>query len=93
MLHTTYSYIRQLQILKNVQSCLSTRNMLIGSLIAGFIFLMNSCKKDYTCVCTVNGQTITIDYPFTKKRVAKTECDDKDYYYKTVDAASSCDLD
>lgn len=42
------------------------------------LFLLASCKKDYTCACKVNGQTVsTITITATKKN-ATSACDAND---------------
>jgi len=37
--------------------------------------LFTSCKKEYTCVCTTNGDTEEITIPKTTKALAKTACE------------------
>lgn len=34
-----------------------------------------SCKKDYTCTCTILGQTSSTTYEKTTKDDAQTKCD------------------
>ncbi|MEY4141293.1 MAG: hypothetical protein RL110_664 [Bacteroidota bacterium] len=48
-------------------------------LIFGFgLFLLASCKKDYTCACKIDGQTVsTITINDTKKNATAT-CDESD---------------
>ena len=40
-------------------------------------FTMTSCKKDYTCSCTITGSTTPIEYKWTKitKKDATAACD------------------
>jgi hypothetical protein len=49
------------------------------SFILGALFLltvaMTSCKKDYTCVCTVGGISVNYTIANTTKSDAKTKCD------------------
>ncbi len=42
--------------------------------------LFTSCKKDYTCVCTLDGQTTESVLPKTTKALAKTACETSDQY-------------
>lgn len=37
---------------------------------------LSSCKKEYTCECTVGGQTTTLTAKFSKKADAETWCED-----------------
>lgn len=48
-------------------------------LIFGFgLFLLTSCKKDYTCACKIDGLTVsTITINDTKKNATAT-CDESD---------------
>lgn len=42
------------------------------------LFFFTSCKKDYTCACKINGQTVsTITINDTKKNATAT-CDKSD---------------
>lgn len=45
---------------------------------------LTSCKKDYTCTCTVSGQTIKIAIPKAKKSDATKTCDAATTTYSTV---------
>lgn len=36
---------------------------------------MVSCKKDYTCTCTIAGSTSTSTIPNSTKKDAQTACD------------------
>ena len=36
-------------------------------------FTMTSCKKDYTCSCTVPGQSAPVEYKYTKVKKADAE--------------------
>ena len=48
-------------------------------LLIGMIFgalALTSCKKDYTCVCTIDGEDWPAEiYKNTKKKDAKDKCD------------------
>ena len=37
--------------------------------------VLPSCKKDYTCTCSIGGQTASYTYNKVKKSEAKTSCD------------------
>lgn len=37
--------------------------------------VLPSCKKDYTCTCTIQGQSVSYTYNKVKKSDAKTSCD------------------
>ena len=52
------------------------KKLLILAVIAG-AFSLTSCKKDYTCSCTITGSSTPIDYKWTKitKKDAKAACD------------------
>ncbi|MFM1931885.1 MAG: hypothetical protein RL226_1188 [Bacteroidota bacterium] len=44
--------------------------------VAGlFVAGLASCKKDYTCTCTVSGVTSTTTIPDAKKADAQDACD------------------
>jgi len=50
-----------------------------------------SCKKDYTCTCTLDGETIgTYKFTKVKKKDAKTACENWDNSVKLV--GGSCSL-
>jgi len=48
-----------------------------------------SCKKDYTCNCTVLGQPISVTIKDTKSK-AKTSCTSLQTTYQTEDPTSTC---
>ncbi|MBI2259709.1 MAG: hypothetical protein HYU67_12545 [Flavobacteriia bacterium] len=39
------------------------------------VFVLASCKKDYVCKCTIDGETYTYDLGKIKKKDAKDACD------------------
>lgn len=39
------------------------------------VTLFSSCKKDYTCTCTFNGQEVKTTIPDSRKPEAKLTCD------------------
>jgi hypothetical protein len=61
-----------------------------SALLLGGLFLISialtSCKKDYTCECTVGGVTTKVTLPKTTKKKAQDACD----VYKV--AGVTCDL-
>jgi hypothetical protein len=60
------------------------------SILAAFSF--TSCKKDYTCECTVSGQKLTLSLEKYKKNDAKDACDAAQVTYRNGDPAATCDL-
>ena len=53
--------------------------------------LLPSCKKDYTCTCTIQGQTTTSPINDAKKSDAKAACDQLNTAAAMV--GGSCSLD
>jgi hypothetical protein len=49
--------------------------LLIGSLGVFGVLALASCKKDYTCDCTINGATVSSQIKDAKKKDAQSECD------------------
>ncbi|MFA6924896.1 MAG: hypothetical protein WC223_11665 [Bacteroidales bacterium] len=50
-------------------------SVLALALFAGAMFTFTSCKKDYSCECTISGQPVsTATFKATKKK-AKTSCE------------------
>lgn len=57
-------------------------------------FAFASCKKDYTCTCTVDGNKLTpVQYSDAKKADAQDACDVLNNTYQAVNSANSCTLD
>lgn len=57
------------------------------------VIALSSCKKDWTCTCTVNGVTGTAaTYKDTKKSDAKASCDSVESLSKLIDASASCSI-
>ena len=54
------------------------------------VLSMTSCKKDYTCTCTIGGVTYPYTYSKVKKSVAKTNCDNQNT--AAAVAGGSCSL-
>jgi hypothetical protein len=66
--------------------------LLIGSLGVFGVMALTSCKKDYTCDCTVDGQDTAIPLMDTKKKDATDACDAAETTYGSNGASSSCTL-
>ena len=67
------------------------------AIIAGFVFTISSCKKDYTCECTYDnaGTSLTTSTPYekVKKSDAEESCTAlQDEYYKVLDPEATCEL-
>lgn len=58
--------------------------------IVGGAFVMTSCKKDYTCACTIAGQTSNTVWTDIKKSDAQDACDALDVTATFV--GGSCEL-
>ncbi|MCE3295706.1 MAG: hypothetical protein K0R65_1420 [Crocinitomicaceae bacterium] len=56
------------------------------------MFVLASCKKDYTCECKVNEQTVTIPLNGYKKKDAESSCDAAKTTYSNADADATCTL-
>ncbi|PIE86818.1 MAG: hypothetical protein CSA03_03510 [Bacteroidetes bacterium] len=56
------------------------------------IMALASCKKDYICNCTVNGNEATLQIKDAKKKDAQDACDDAEATYAQAGTAS-CTLD
>ena len=66
------------------------KNLFVVSMIM-FAFSATSCKKDYTCTCTIYS-TETIVTEKQKKKDAEEECDKMDADAKTIDSNGGCEL-
>ncbi len=62
------------------------------ALSAVAFFSLASCKKDYTCECAVNGDTMTLPIQDAKKGDAEDACDAAEVTYKNADPEASCEL-
>ncbi len=67
------------------------------SFLLSAIFLLGSCKKEYTCTCrdSATGSETVIFTQKTKKGTASSECDDyyNSHYGNTPFNTTSCSLD
>lgn len=68
------------------------KTILIGGLAMFAVVALASCKKDYTCSCTVNGNQATLQIKDAKKKDAQAECDEAEATYAQAGTAS-CTLD
>jgi hypothetical protein len=59
---------------------------------AALLMSFQSCKKDYTCKCTLTAGNVDIAYTKVKKSDAQESCDAAETTYKTADATANCDL-
>ena len=59
---------------------------------AASLFVLASCKKDYTCSC--KGDDFSIDVPIqdAKKKDAESACDAAQTTYKNADSTIKCEL-
>lgn len=55
------------------------------------VFALGSCKKDYTCTCTVSGATYTYQLNDVKKSDAKDACNTVGAAWIT--AGGTCDFE
>lgn len=58
--------------------------------VAG-LFVLASCKKDYTCDCTVDGDAISIPLKDTKKKDAEAACESAKTTY-SIAGPTTCTL-
>ncbi len=56
------------------------------------IFALSACKKDYTCTCTVSGQTVNFEIQNAKKKDAESSCNEVETTYQMSDPNASCSL-
>ncbi|RYD78847.1 MAG: hypothetical protein EOP53_10535 [Sphingobacteriales bacterium] len=70
------------------------KKVLFVASMAVFVGLsFGSCKKDYTCTCTVSTGNQVVPINDAKKKDATDACDALQVTYKLVDPAASCKLD
>lgn len=53
---------------------------------------ITSCKKDYTCSCTVASVPIKLEIKDAKKKDAKSTCDQAQTTYRIADPTATCNL-
>lgn len=68
------------------------KRSLVLILAVMFVLGMVSCKKDYTCTCTIAGQTVPTEYMDVKKKDAEDACDAAQTAARLVDPNANCSL-
>lgn len=69
------------------------KKVLLGSAFALLaLVVLSSCKKDYTCACTILGQSSSSTMVDVKKKDAESACNSLETQAKLIDAAASCSL-
>ncbi|MCB9222808.1 MAG: hypothetical protein H6582_01420 [Crocinitomicaceae bacterium] len=66
------------------------KKVLIAVVVLAGSMSMTSCKKDYTCDCTVSGSTYSLTIPDAKKKDAESACDTWGTLYTL--GGGSCEL-
>lgn len=66
------------------------RKLILATVVIGAVTLATSCKKDYTCECTLLGQTDDTTLVGMSKKDAKDYCDDQNTLISIF--GGSCDL-
>lgn len=54
------------------------------------ITIFSSCRKDYTCTCTVNNEAVVILYNQEHKKDAEKGCEARETAAKMTDAQATC---
>lgn len=67
------------------------KKFFVPALAALFIVGMASCKKDYTCTCTVSGVSVSSTIENVSKADAEEACDDSNAAAALL--GGSCSLD
>jgi hypothetical protein len=65
--------------------------LFLGALFCCSLF-MTSCTKDYTCTCTILGDTSITEFNNAKKSDAETACEAAELSAKIIDPGASCSL-
>ncbi len=60
--------------------------------VASLALTATSCKKDYTCDCTVNGQTLSARFANSSKGDAEDACAALETTYKVASPTATCTL-
>ncbi len=68
------------------------KNLMILAAAICMMVAFSSCKKDYTCSCTVAGTTILVEYEGVKKGDAEDACSAAEATYKLGDPEATCTL-
>lgn len=57
------------------------------------VFVLSSCKKDYTCACKfTDGATLNIEMNKVKKKDAESSCASAETTYKAGDPGVKCSI-
>lgn len=57
------------------------------------VFVLGSCKKDYTCKCTfTDGSVINLEMNKVKKKDAESSCSSAQTTYEGVDSGVKCSI-
>ncbi|MCD6366355.1 MAG: hypothetical protein J7L46_02325, partial [Bacteroidales bacterium] len=65
------------------------KKLFLAVVAIGFIAsVSSSCKKDYTCECTVSGTAVNLEYTKMKKADAEDACSQAETTYKISDASA-----
>ncbi len=56
------------------------------------VVALSSCKKDYTCTCTINGSSASTTYKDVKKKDAEASCESLETTSKILDPGASCSI-
>ncbi len=56
------------------------------------VFALTSCKGDYTCDCTIDGNSYTFEYTDVKKKDAEDTCDQQEATYSQGGNSVTCEL-
>ena len=57
-----------------------------------FVFGMTSCKKDYSCDCTLTNGSVSAQYSGVKKSEAEDGCAELETAQKLFDSDAACTL-
>ncbi len=68
------------------------KNLLNLSVVILALMAFTSCKKDFTCSCTVLGDTIDLPITGASKSDAEDACDLSQTTYQITDTAATCSL-
>jgi len=68
------------------------KTILSVAAVAVLAFTMGSCKKDWTCSCTVSGFTIPTTLSNQSKSDATSKCNSIETTDKMADPNASCSL-
>ncbi|MDP4797684.1 MAG: hypothetical protein NWR50_02365 [Crocinitomicaceae bacterium] len=58
--------------------------------VVAVLFVLSSCKKDYTCACSIGGQEISSSTINDTKANAKKQCDEGDATIFTI--TTNCEI-